>query len=203
MTLHRRSLVRSWEDAVQHPRATGELLLGHAVAFCVRPGPWLGTSLMLTGTHLGLLGGDRDGLGWANRLTLVRANLPALVRTTPGWMAAAPLASDWLDGQLARRTEETAFGAYADALADVSFWTWFAMRHEADRRLRLVGVTLWAGPAAIISLMFFVQARSVDYPRLVAMRNLSVLAQVLITVRVVAAARRHHRRMRRPPSAGE
>jgi phosphatidylglycerophosphate synthase len=184
-----RSLVRSWEDASQHPRAAAELILGHAVAAAVRPGAWLSASAVLTITHLGLLDEGRDGLGWANRLTLLRANLPALVPSAPGWMAAAALASDWADGHLARRGDETAFGAYADALADVAFWTWYVLRREDDRVLRRLALFLWLGPAAAVTTAYFVRGRSIDYPRVIAVRNLSVAVQVLVTLRALARSR--------------
>jgi hypothetical protein len=173
---------RSGEQAILHPRASLELGL-------------LGAGLGLTGhrlaalltwsmgvTHLGLLGEDDSFLGWPNRISLLRANLPALM---PSSRAAAPLAlaSDYLDGQIARRGRETAFGAYADGLADIVFWSWFLWKNEPARWLRAVAVALWTLPATAITVAYFKQGRTLDYPRPRWFRQLSVGCQLLVAAR--------------------
>ncbi|HEX6492612.1 MAG TPA: CDP-alcohol phosphatidyltransferase family protein, partial [Candidatus Dormibacteraeota bacterium] len=123
------SLGRSWEDARRQRCAFVEVSAGHLVAAVRRPGPWAAGSWAMAVTHLGLLGDTPRWLGWANRLTLLRANLPALTPDAPAWIGLVALATDLLDGGIARRTGDvTAFGGYGDALADIAFWTWYALR---------------------------------------------------------------------------
>jgi phosphatidylglycerophosphate synthase len=178
-----RSLVRSAEQVWRHPRAAAELTVAHGALLAASRRPWAAASWVLAITHLGLLAEGEDSLGWATRVTLVRANLPALVRRAAPWTAVVALATDRIDGRLAREAGETAFGAYADALADAAFWTWFARRHERDRRLRLLATTVWLTPAAAITLAYVLGGRSVDYPRPAAVRAVSVGMQGLITLR--------------------
>lgn len=73
-----------------------------------------------------LIGSDRWALG-ANALTIIRfISAPILawmiLRTNPSWLAFAfgwfLGATDWFDGQLARRATPTKFGAFFDPLAD-------------------------------------------------------------------------------------
>src|SRR5262249_56723305 len=78
----------------------------------------LTASWSLAMTHLGLLGARAGSIGPANALTMLRANLPAR-----RWGPALAVATDVADGWLARRTAPTAFGAYADPLADLTVWT--------------------------------------------------------------------------------
>ena len=133
-----RSSARSWQQVLEHPLAALEITVAHSLLFASRPRSWPLGSWALAVTHLGLLGDTRHGLGWANRLSLLRANLPAMVRPPSPWTAIAALTTDWADGWLARRGDDTAFGGYADALADVAFWTWYVGYHEPSRALRTV-----------------------------------------------------------------
>jgi CDP-alcohol phosphatidyltransferase len=77
----------------------------------------IASSALLAVTHLGLLGEGNRSLGIANGLSLVRANLPPR-----RWAAPVALVSDFVDGAFARGLKPTAFGSYADPLADLSFW---------------------------------------------------------------------------------
>lgn len=180
-----RSTVRSAAQAPCHPRAAAELTIAHAALLARSRRPWAAATWALAITHLGLLAEGEDTVGWASRVTLVRANLPALVTGAAPWTGIVALATDRIDGRLARRAGETAFGAYADALADVAFWTWFAHRHERDRRVRLLATTVWLTPATLVTLAYLLSGRSVDYPRPAAVRTLSVGMQVLLTLRAL------------------
>jgi phosphatidylglycerophosphate synthase len=136
-------------------------------------------------THLGLLG-ERTSLGWANRLTLTRGLLPATTSTPAPWLAALALATDCGDGYLARAAQPTAFGFYADALADASFWAWFALQHEPSRTVRAAAVTAWGLPIAVVTTAYVAGGRSIDYPRPVLLRNASVALQLLVTARALS-----------------
>lgn len=139
------------------------------------------TSMVVT--HLGMLEGPDRGLGWANRLTLVRAALPALVPDRPVVGAATALLTDLADGRVARRGRPTAFGAYADSITDLVFWSWFAARHESDRLWRTACLSLWLAPAVTVTVLYFARGRSVDYPRPFAYRALAVGCQVAVALR--------------------
>jgi phosphatidylglycerophosphate synthase len=138
--------------------------------------------------HLGLLDSAHDRLGWPNRLSLLRANLPALNRPPAPWTALLALATDWADGRLARNANETDFGAYADPLADVVFWVWYLHHHEPSRILRRVGTTLWLAPAVGVTAAYVVRGRTIDVPRPIAGRNVSVGLQVLVAARAIHRA---------------
>ncbi|MGH9069627.1 MAG: CDP-alcohol phosphatidyltransferase family protein [Acidimicrobiales bacterium] len=180
-----RNSVRSGEQALAHPRGYLELTLmglglaalGHRLAAVLT---W---SLGIT--HLGLLGEDDIALGWPNRLSLLRANLPALVAADAPILSPLALATDYLDGRLARRGHETAFGAYADGLADIIFWSWFLEHNEPSALLRAVALSLWVGPATLIAVAYFKGGRSRDYPRPRAFRVLSVSCQLLVGARAI------------------
>ncbi|MDA8329630.1 MAG: CDP-alcohol phosphatidyltransferase family protein [Candidatus Dormibacteraeota bacterium] len=175
---------RSLDQVLAHPRAAVELVgAGAGLAATGHRRAALLTSVMGL-THLGLLGeGDRP-LGWANRLTLLRANLPALLPNSP---AAAPiaLATDYLDGRVARRVGVTAFGGFADALADLVFWNWFLVAHESSRSLRGLLAAVWVLPAAAITVGYFRLGQAVDYPRPLWFRRASVACQLLIAMRAL------------------
>jgi phosphatidylglycerophosphate synthase len=169
--------IRSWEQIRLHRRAATEATALHlALIPLARRSPLtLLGSWLLAITHLGLLGPETRSIGLANVLSLARANLPTV--------AAAPvlaMATDLADGPWARLGTPTAFGAYADALADVVFWTRFGMR--SGRWLGCVAFAAWAGPAIGIMIASFVAGRSVDYPRPAWARRLSAALQCLIAV---------------------
>jgi hypothetical protein len=208
-----RSACLSCEAAAARPRAAAEVTALHAVLFgltrVARPArasgsrqqagrcrgrAWVTVSWLLAITHLGLLG-ERRSLGLANVLTLARACLPAL---GPGrWSAAAAVASDLLDGRLARgRGEVTAFGAYADSLADTAFWTWFAARYEPSRVLRAAVLATWAAPAAAVTGASLARGRMAEAPRPAVIRPAAALAAVL----AARAVRRHRAALMSAPA---
>ena len=145
----------------------------------------MAVSWLLTVAHLGLLGEGDDSLGPANALSLVRACLP--VRP---WAAAIAVATDFADGRIARRLGQTAFGAYADPLADVTFWTAVAFRPEVGRWPRALVLGLWLVPTAVIAATYLARGRTIDYPRPVVMTRMSAVAQLLLTVDLVRRSRR-------------
>lgn len=187
-----RSLRRSAHEAALHPRALAELTLlhgGFALLAGRRRARWTVLGWVLTGTHLGLLEGRR-GLGVANAISLVRAHLPLLDTTTGGWLGVLAMATDNIDGAVARRDGETPFGFYVDAFADAVFWTWFAMREETRPLPRAAAVAAWLVPVAAVSLTSFARGRMVDAPSPALLRPAMVL-QGILTLR---ACRRHRRR---------
>jgi len=176
-----RSLLRAVEQARKRPTAAAEVTAIHLLAAATGSRRWTLVSWSLCITHLGLLG-ERRALGWPNRLTLLRALLPALAPASR-WTSMVALATDLGDGRVARRGEESAFGAYADPIADGAFWSWYALRWEPNRWLRWVPVTLFASSIAGISLAYFASGRTINYPRPKAVRYASAAAQVLLTFR--------------------
>lgn len=97
------------------PAAAAEVTAVHVLAGAAGSWRWAVASWILAITHLGLLG-ERTTFGWPNRLTLVRALLPAVARDYR-WAPLVALASDFADGRLARRGDESAFGSFADPIA--------------------------------------------------------------------------------------
>ena len=181
-----RSSVRSAEQAAAHPRAFSELTLLGVLLACAGHRRAALLTWVMGITHLGLLGEQDRFLGWPNRLSLLRANLPALLPERFPLQAPVALATDFFDGFLARRGSETAFGAYADGLADITFWTWFVSKREPSLSLRAVALGLWGLPAAVITFAYFKGGRSLDYPRPAAFRYLSVGCQLLVAARALA-----------------
>ena len=179
------SFRESLAQASGHTRAAVELSAGATLLWCAGHRRAATLTWTLGITHLGLLGGGDRSLGWPNRLTLLRANLPALVRRGAPLLAPLALATDYLDGALARKGGETAFGAYADGLADLTFWLWFLIENEPSTPLRLLSGALWAGPAVAVTGAYFKSGRSVDYPRSRAFRALSVGCQMLVAARAI------------------
>lgn len=167
------------------PAAATEVTVIHLPAFA-RNKWWAFGSWLLCITHLGLLG-ERSTLGWPNRLTLLRALLPSLTPKSR-WTAVVAMATDVADGRLARRGGESAFGAYADPIADGVFWSWFALRWEPNRWLQWAPLTVFAATVAGISAVYFARGRTIDYPRPLAIRYLSAGAQVLLTLRAWRSA---------------
>jgi hypothetical protein len=131
-----RSLVRSIAQVRERPNAAAEVTALHLLAGRTGGRGWASVSWILCITHLGLLG-ERTTLGWANRLTLLRALLPCVAPDSPGASLIA-LATDLVDGRLAQWGDRSAFGAYADPLADGIFWSWYALRWEPSPWLRWV-----------------------------------------------------------------
>ena len=171
--------VRSWQQCLRHPVALSELVAAHCLLATIRRTWLLPISFLLCATHLGLLG-ERDRLGAADPVSLLRATLPIVLTRRPAWAGAVALATDALDGPVARRTRSaSAFGAYLDALADVIFWTWFS-RAETAPWLRRLALAVWPAPAAAITAAYFMRGRPLDYPRLTAARWISAAMQVAL-----------------------
>ncbi len=180
---------RSIRQARLRPRALLEITalhIGFATGFPRRAHGgrvWTVVCWVLAATHLGMLE-ERRSIGWANTITLTRANLPA--RPYRWWLPVLALASDLADGRIARELgTETSFGASADALADAAFWTWFALRHEPDARLRATAVLAWVVPALAVTTGSVGRGRMIDAPRPVLVRPAAAL-QVVLTGRAVA-----------------
>lgn len=182
-----RSIVRSVAQIRIRPAAATEVTVLHLLASAGNRS-WAFGSWVLCITHLGLLG-ERSTLGWPNRLTLLRALLPSLAPTSR-WTSLVALATDFADGRLARGGEESAFGAFADPIADGAFWGWYALRWEPNRWLRWVPTTLFAASIAGISAAYFARGRSFDYPRPMSVRYASAAGQILLALRSLRSVAR-------------
>lgn len=182
---------RSVRQARLRPRALVEITALHA-GFAVLAGRgrvWTVVSWVLAATHLGMLDGRRS-IGWANAVTLTRANLPTLA--TGEWLPVLALGSDVADGRLARGLSTASpFGASADALADAAFWAWFALRHEPSRPMRVAALLAWVAPVVAVTATSVGRGRMVDAPRPVLLRPAAAM-QAILTIRAVA------RRAKRP-----
>jgi hypothetical protein len=183
-----RSLVRSVAQARMRPVAATEVTALHLLAGAAGSRRWALVSWSLCITHVGLLG-DRSTLGWPNRLTLLRALLPS-VAPVSRWTSLIALATDFMDGRLARRGAESAFGAFADPIADGVFWSWYALRWETNRWLRWAPLTLFAASTAAITAAYFVRGRTIDYPRLQAVRYLAGATQFMLALRAMRSVTR-------------
>lgn len=182
----RRCGTRSAEQARTRPLAVLEVTALHLALLALAGRSRVGARLPLAVswamaiTHLGLLGSPRRSIGPANALSLVRANLPA-----GRWSPLVAIGTDLADGCLARLTTATAFGAYADGLADVTFWTRQVWAREPSRVLRVAAAALWPLPLSVIGAAYFATGRTVDYPRLAFVRRLSAGLQCLLAARAV------------------
>lgn len=96
------------------------------------------------------------------------------------------LVTDVVDGQLARFGGESAFGAFADPIADGVFWSSHALRWEPNRWLRWVPAFVFGTSLACISVAYFARGHAIDYPRPVALRYASATAQVVLTMRTLS-----------------
>ena len=183
---------RSVDQARLHPRALAEVSALHGLLLAVAPPSgrrWVSTSWLLASTHLGLRE-DRSHLGPADFLTLARGNFPAVVSARHPWLASLALATDFVDGRLARRTGTTTpFGAYADVFADAAFWIWFTTDPENRRGLRATAVLTWLLPAGAVTAVSIGRGRMVDAPRPRWVRPAATL-QVLLTGRALWRTRR-------------
>ena len=183
---------RSVEQARLHPRALAEVSALHGLLLAVAPPSgrrWVSTSWLLASTHLGLLE-VRSHLGPADLLTLARGNLPAVVSARHPWLASLALATDFVDGRLARRTGTTTpFGAYADVFADAAFWIWFTTDRENRRPLRVAAAATWFVPVGAVTAVSIARGRMVDAPRPRWVRPAATL-QVLLAVLALWRAQR-------------
>lgn len=173
--------LRSAEQARAHPLAALEVTVFHAgLGMLGWGGLKLVISWMLAITHLGLLGPHRRSIGLPNLISLLRANLPT-TRLAP----LVAVGTDVADGWLASRRSQTAFGAYADPLADVVFWTRHASAQEPSRLLGAAVTATWVLPLAAIVTGYFAAGRAIDYPRPALVRRLSAALQCLLAVRAL------------------
>ncbi|GAA1990320.1 hypothetical protein GCM10009799_15320 [Nocardiopsis rhodophaea] len=180
-----RATASSAREAARRPRAAVEATALHAALLwaardrCGRART--AASWLLAITHLGMLEG-RTRLSAADALTLLRANLPAL--SDSAWTGPAALVTDFLDGRLARGTGTASpFGAYADALADASFWIPYALRHEPDPRWRGALIAAWALPLAGATVAAFARGRMVDVPRIRGLHPATAIEAAIIARR--------------------
>lgn len=171
---------RSAEQAWAHPRAALEVTALHLAVAAVsrRSSRRVAVSWAMAITHLGLLGPGRRSIGLASALSLVRANLPA-----ERWSPLAAIGTDVADGWIARRAGPTAFGAYADGLADVAFWTRLAWACKPNALLRATVAAAWLLPLTAITAAYLAGGRTVDHPRPLLVRRLTAGLQVLLALR--------------------
>jgi hypothetical protein len=181
---------RSAQQIAAHPRAVVELTAlhaGFALAARGRGRRWVVISWLMAVSHLGLLG-ERRSVGWANVVSLVRANLAVTGEPLGRWVGVAALLSDKLDGALARRNQLTMFGFYADSLADAAFWTWLGIRHEPTRWVRVASLAAWAVPVVAVSAASLGKGEMVEGPRPVLLRPAAAM-QVVLAVRTLRSWR--------------
>ena len=182
--------VRSVRQIRCHPRAAIEVTLLHglfATAARGRSRRWIGTSWIMTITHLGLLG-PRRSIGWPTAISLSRANLAPTGAPLGRWVGVVGVASDRLDGALARRQGPTMFGFYADALADAALWTWLGIGEEPSRLVRAATVAAWAAPVLSVAAASIANGEMVDSPRPALLRPAAAM-QAVLAVRMFRAGR--------------
>lgn len=180
--------LRSIREARKRPQALVEATAVHAgmAALAYPHGrAWVLTSWLMTITHLGMLE-ERRTMGLPNLLTVARANLPAAeARLGSGPIVALALATDFVDGKLARRTGTvTRFGTQGDYLADAALWTWFTLKHERSRAWQVATFAAWAIPVAGLTAAAFAKGGMVDVPRSRWLRPAAAV-EVLIGARVL------------------
>lgn len=184
---------RSTRQARSHPLALMEVSALHLLfgALAGRSGrAWVATSWALAVTHLGMLE-QKQSLGWANLITLTRANLPALGPGLGSWLPVLAIGSDVADGAIARRTDTaTPFGRHADFLADTALWTWFVLCHERSRAVQVATLTAWGLPVLVIAAASFGRGGMVDVPRSRWWRPCAAVQVVVCLRALVRRARR-------------
>jgi phosphatidylglycerophosphate synthase len=180
-----RATERSLRQARLRPRALGEVTLLHAALATLsarKARLWTVTSWALCAAHLGMLQ-QRQSIGCANVITIIRGNLPML--SSAWWSPVLALTSELADGRVARATgTESPFGASADSLADAAFWAWFALRHETSRRARVAALLAWVLTVLAITASSVGSGRMIDAPRPALVRPAAAL-QAILTVRAV------------------
>ena len=194
--------VRSVKQAATHRRAFAEATGLHLILAIAADkgsrGP-VALSWLLTVTHLGMLE-DHRSLGLPNGLTLVRANLPALTPAAPRSSGAGRLATDLLDGRIARaRHLVTPFGAAADFLADAIVWNSLLRRRASAGWLRAMAVAAWLVPVAGVAALSFSEGSMRDIPRSRLIRP-AAAAEVLIGFYLLTQPPRLRGIIRRRPS---
>lgn len=178
--------LRSMRQISAHPRSAAELTLLHGFFAAIAPRrgrAWIGTSWVMAVTHLGLLG-PRRSIGWPTAISLARANLAAIGAPLGGWVGVVAVASDRLDGALARRQGPTMFGYYADALADAAFWTWLGTRQEPSLLVRAAALAAWAAPVTSVAAASIAAGEMVESPRPVRLRPAAAM-QAIVAMRTL------------------
>lgn len=182
--------LRSLREARKRPVALAEATAVHAgMAALAHPHgrAWVLTSWLMTVTHLGMLE-ERRTMGLPNLLTIARATLPAAAARLGSAVPVLALATDLIDGKLARRTGTvTRFGTQGDYLADAALWTWFTVTRERSRGWQLATLAAWAIPVAGLTVASFAKGGMVDLPRSRWLRPAAAV-EVLIGARIVARA---------------
>lgn len=180
--------LRSIREARKRPIALAEATAVHAgMAALAHPHgrAWVATSWLMTVTHLGMLE-ERRTMGLPNLLTIARANLPAAAARLGSAVPVLALATDFVDGKVARRTGTvTRFGTQGDYLADAALWTWFTVTHETSRGWQLATFAAWAIPVVGLTVASFAKGGMVDVPRSRWLRPAAAV-EVLIGARVLA-----------------
>jgi phosphatidylglycerophosphate synthase len=124
-------------DVVRQSRRWGALGLAAALPFGARPVAWWALWWALIDWHLGMLetaGGQARPLRPHDALTLARLWAAPVARRHPEpWLVAAAVASDAVDGLLARRAGPTRLGRDLDSTADTLFLDQ-ALRGAVERR---------------------------------------------------------------------
>lgn len=185
-----RVTVRSGEQIVAHPWAAAEISALHGLFLVLARGRgrwWIGSSWAMAVSHLGLLG-PRRSIGWPNAISLARANLAATGGPLGRWVGVVAVASDKLDGILARREGPTMFGYYADSLADAAFWTWLGSRRDPSRRVIAASVAAWAAPVVAVGVASIAKGEMVESPRPALLRPAAAM-QAVLAVRALRASR--------------
>jgi phosphatidylglycerophosphate synthase len=136
------------------------------------------SSWVMAITHLGLLG-PRRSIGWPNAVSLARANLPVTGERLGCCLGLVALASDKVDGTLARRAGSTMFGFYADSVADAVFWTWFGAGSDPNRVMRAAAVAAWVAPVATVGVVSIAKGKMVESPRPAVLRPAAAMQGVL------------------------
>lgn len=181
--------IRSYRQAARHRPALVEATALHGLFVVLGDGERRGrvaTSWTLTVLHLGMLE-DRSHLGLANTVSLARANLPVTGRRLGRWVGFCALASDLLDGRLARRTGTTTpFGRYVDPFADLVVWTWLSCPESGRRHqlLRAAVLLTWLSPTLGVTARSFARGEMVEAPRPRWIRP-AVALQAVTAVRVL------------------
>lgn len=185
-----RAALRSARQAACRWPALAEATALHAALACAarpRGRRWVAGSWLLAVTHLGMLE-DRRTLGCANVLTLLRASLPALEDRLGPALPLIGLATDFLDGKIARATDTvTPFGRDADFLADAALWNWYATRHETSPALRVAAAAVWLLPVAAVAASSFASGAMTEVPRSPWIRPAAAL-EVILAARALRRA---------------
>ena len=163
------SLRRSRVNRARRPGVTrqsrhwGAIGLAAALPFGLRPAAWWAAWWAMIDWHLGMLetpDGDPRPLRGHDAMTLARLWAAPIARTHPdAWLVAAAVASDLVDGALARRAGPTRLGRDLDSTADTLFLDQ-ALRGAVDRHglnpalLTLERARLAIGTAVVLASYF-------------------------------------------------